>query len=203
MSRILALAMAVTVSAAAADGPMSLSVERASGDMWTAVDASTVFRGGDEIRFRLRSTEPGFLYILNETGKGERSWIYPPPGDLHGNRVEAGQEYTIPAGDAAFRVADQPGYDSLYYILTSVRLPGLPSAVPPIERPPANKTLLPRCNEGTLRSRGVCTDGNAGTRPVLDSRRIDTLQQLMGPGVRTGAAQTGKLYIYELRLAHR
>lgn len=203
MSRITALAILFPLLLAGSDSPIALSVERATGDRWDTVDSSTVFRGGDEIRFRLRSTEPGYLYILNETAKGERSWIYPPPGDPTGNRIEAERDYTIPQGNASFRVSEKPGYESLYYVLTSVRLPGLPSATPPVERPPSPNTLIPRCHEGTLRARGVCMDGAAGARPVQDTGRIETIQQLLGSGARSGAAKTGKLFIYELRLAHR
>lgn len=176
-------------------GPLSITVERARGDAWDAVDPAIVFKAGDEIRFRLRSSEPGFLYILNETGTGERMWIFPGAGSATENRVEPDREYTIPSGDAAFRVADQPGYDIVYYILTSVRLPSLPSAMPPPERPPSKSSLLPRCNESSLRARGVCMDSSAGTRRVQDRRKVDTLSQLIG--------SSGKIFIYELRLAHR
>ncbi len=201
----LALCVAWIALAGAADGPISLSIERAAGEKWNAVDSAIVFQGGDEVRFRFRSTEAGYLYILNESARGERSWIYPRPDDPAGNRIEADRDYIIPPGDAAFRVADEPGYDSLYYILTSVRLPGLPSAMPPVERPPARNTLIPRCSEGTLRARGLCMDNSAGARPVQDARRIETIQRLMRPDAtaRTGRGESGKLYIYELRLAHR
>ena len=180
---------------AADSGPMAISVERARGESWEPVDASVVFKGGDEIRFRLRSSEPGFLYILNETGTGERMWIYPAAGSATENRIEPGRDYTIPAGDAAFRVADQPGYDSVYYILTSVRLPSLPSALPPPERTPSKSSLIPRCSESSLRARGLCMDGSAGTRRVQDARKLESISQLI--------RSSGRIHIYELRVAHR
>lgn len=219
MSRVRAACPALFVFAllapaepSSSGGPISLLVERASGDEWKQVNASVVFDAGDEIRFRFRSSEPGYLYVLNETGRGERAWLFPPAGAPTENRIEAGQQYTLPAGDAAFRVADQPGYDSVYYILTSVRLPSLPSAVPPIPRPPDRGSLLPRCREGTLRARGVCMDQSAGARRVQDRRRIETIAQLFRAASPRDADQrhspegvhaSGKIYIYELRLAHR
>ena len=195
VSREFALFFTIVAAWAAETEPMSITVERARADAWDPVDASIVFKGGDEIRFRLRSSEAGYLYILNETASGERMWIFPAAGSATENRLEPGRDYTIPAGDAAFRVADQPGYDSVYYILTSVRLPSMPSALPPPERAPSKSSLIPRCKETTLRARGLCMDSSAGTRRVQDAQKRESIAQL----IRT----SGKFHIYELRLAHR
>ena len=194
MQFVLLLA-AVATAWPADSGPLSIGVERARGDAWDSVDASIVFKGGDEIRFRLRTSEPGFLYILNESGTGERMWIFPLAGNPTENRIEPDRDYTIPSGDAAFRVADQPGYDAIYYILTSVRLPSLPSAMPPPERAPSKSSLIPRCSESSLRARGLCMDSSAGTRLVQDPRKLESISQLI--------RSSGKVHIYELRLAHR
>jgi hypothetical protein len=174
-------------------GPVTVTIERARGDDWQQTDPSLVFDGGDQIRFRVRSSEPGYLYILNETIRGERQWLFPTAGDPAGNRLERGRDYMVPETNAVFTVARQPGFESVYFILTTVRLPSLPSAAPAPETPPAENTLLPRCNEGSLRARGVCIDTNAGSRTVRDRRRIEQL---------TGSA-VGKIFITELRLAHK
>jgi hypothetical protein len=184
-------ALAATVAFAA--DPLIITVERARGEQWERTEPSIVFSGGDEIRFRVRSAEAGYLYILNETVRGERLWLYPVAGDPAGNQITAGREYTIPESNASWTVAAQPGFESVYFILTTVRLPSLPAAAPPAEKAPSRNTLLPRCNEGSLRARGVCLDDTAGMRSVEDRRRIE---QLIG-------STSGRIWIQELRLAHK
>ena len=92
------LLAAVATAWSADSGPLSIAVERARGEAWDAVDPSIVFDRGDEIRFRLRTSEPGFLYILNETGTGERMWIFPGAGNPTENRIEPDREYTHSVG---------------------------------------------------------------------------------------------------------
>lgn len=192
MFRLLSFVLA-SACFAADSNPVTVLLERAQGENWLRTEPSVVFSGGDEIRFRVRSGEPGFLYILNETVRGERLWLFPTAGDPSGNQMEAGREITIPSASASFTVAQQPGFESVYFILTTVRLPSLPSAAPPPERPATKSTLLPRCSESSLRARGLCMDGNAGTRSVQDRHRIE---QLIGTA-------SGKIWIQELRLAHK
>jgi hypothetical protein len=194
--RCLSCALVLAMTAFAGDPQaFSVLVERVSGQSWNLADPATIFRAGDEIRFRVRSSEPGFLYILNESERGLRTWIYPPAGAATENRIDNGREYVVPNGEAAFRVGEQPGYDSVYYVLTSVRLPSLPSALPPTERTASKSSLLPRCADGSLRARGLCTDQNAGARRVEPNRQPEWVAKLI--------PLAGKIFIYELRLAHR
>jgi hypothetical protein len=193
------LLAATSILTAAPDTPLTVTVERASGEQWRPVDAATVFKAGEEVRFRIRPGFAGYIYVLNETAAGERMWIFPPASAPRSNSVVADRDYVFPDGDGALQIPDRAGYDFVYVILTSVRLPAMPPVPPRIERPVKN-TLLPRCKEGPLRARGVCLDETAGARPVDDPKRVESITKMVRGD---DARSAGQIVVHELRLAHR
>jgi hypothetical protein len=188
--------------------PFQVLVDLNSERGWQHVDAATVFTAGQEIRFRIRSAIPGYVYLLDETPLGEQNWIYPEPeGTVR--RLLANREYTIPA-HGVYRVSAQPGYDILYWVVSPVRLSAVPQLPLRPQRRPAGK-LLPRCQDSVLRARGLCTDEQAGSaRPAQSATAAELAKQIAGgtgsePG-QDGAAvltSSGNVVIYEMRLAHK
>jgi hypothetical protein len=214
-SALATLAGAAFVCRGAGAEPFTVFIDLSTDQGWQSVDAATVFSGGQEIRFRVRSATPGYLYLLDETPLGEQNWIYPEPDGLV-RRMQPGREQIVPP-DGSYRVATQPGYDILYWVVSPVRL----SAVPQLPvRPPRRSTskLLPRCKESILRARGLCVDNDAaGAKPAQSPEAVELSRQIAGAAAaeskanaaesRTpGAAvltSSGNVVVYEMRLAHK
>jgi Domain of unknown function (DUF4384) len=210
-------ALALFLSRAAAADTFraaQIEVEAWRGETWQAVDSQTVFHAGDRVRFRFRVSSPGHLYVLNISENGDGSWLFPTPGKGQSSRVEAGTSYTIPADNAWFVIGGNPGYDVTYWIVTPTSV-NVQSPDTPVSKP---STLVPRCQEGPLRARGLCLDADAGARPLDKSRRLPiewkgsapSLQSRelkfesaeRGTTVRAPASAEGAM-IYEFRIAHQ
>ena len=206
---LIALAGAPLVCRAAETEPFTVLVDLNGEHGWQQVDASTVFRAGQDIRFRIRSAAGGYVYLLDETPLGEQTWIYPEPDGII-RRMQPRREYTVPA-DGSYRVSAQPGYDILYWVVS----PGRLSAVPQLpvrqqQRRPTGK-LLPRCQQSVLRARGLCIDEQAGTaRPAQSATAAELTKQIAGAAdgqpKESGAAvliSSGNVVVYEMWLAHK
>jgi Domain of unknown function (DUF4384) len=148
---------------------LQLAVQCSKQDQWRTVDAQSVFKQGDRIRFRFRTSLPGYLYILNHSSGGQVSWLYPPPGNSS-NRVEAGREIIIPASDGSYAIGGPPGFDTLYWILRSTRF-----EVPDLNagQLDAPSTLISRCREEE-RQEIACLDKNAGPKPLENPNKLET-----------------------------
>ncbi|MDQ6664163.1 MAG: DUF4384 domain-containing protein, partial [Acidobacteriota bacterium] len=107
-------------------------IERSRGDEWQVVNPRTVFAANDEIRFRFRSSSPGFLYVLNQTATGAHMWLYPSPQAGANNKIEANREYLIPATEGVFRIPPTPGNDTVYWMVARESLGELPPAIQPL-----------------------------------------------------------------------
>ncbi len=75
------------------------------------------FKSGDAVRLHIKSSSPVYSYIALIGSSGKRAVLYPQPGSLEDNRLEAGKEYVVPPhGQITFD--DNPGTERLYVILT-------------------------------------------------------------------------------------
>src|ERR1700758_3693679 len=72
---------------------MAVTVEQRIADTWKPVNSQTVFHAKDDIRFRLQSRMPGYLYVLNHASGGDQSWLYPRPEHQTSNQIEANKSY--------------------------------------------------------------------------------------------------------------
>jgi hypothetical protein len=195
---------------------IEVTVERNEGGVWKSVEPSLVFSSGDLVRFRFKSNFSGYLYVTNYGTSGAAEKLFPRHDTGTENRVLRAQAYTVPATNTAFRIAGPPGYDSVYWLVSAVKLDGGPMSAmpaPPDAKPPV---LIPRCDSVTLRARGLCLDPEAGPKQVTARDTVpDALEPLKGMTPRqltviqnqnqsvlsADGALAGPL-LYEFRLAH-
>jgi hypothetical protein len=191
-------------------GRIEVVLERKDGAQWTAVDARTVLNSGDRIRFRFRSTLPGWLYVHYAGSGGETGLLLPQKNEI-GHRVIGGESYQVPAGAGSYAVAGPPGFDVLYWVLSPKPVPAESLLPPSAKRAP--RTLIPRCR-GQVSSEMACLDDRAGPAAVEASQleplrrsslRARELRIETESGVSTiePADRSTGIIIYEFRLAHR
>jgi hypothetical protein len=161
---------------------MELVLERLDRDTWRAIDPGLVLAQGDRVRFKFRTNFDGYLYVMNQSTSGTYEQLFPRDETGQDNRIDASKEYQVPATSAAFRIAGPAGYETVYWLVTPARLT---DAAPRYSPPPAIKaappTLIPRCDDTILKSRGDCVDPSAG--PKLVPRGEPLPQNLTGPGL--------------------
>ena len=142
---------------------IEIRLERLDGETWRAVDPGHVLDQGDRVRFRFQSNFDGYLYVTNHSTSGKYEQLFPREETGQDNRIAAGREYQVPATAAAFRIAGPPGHETVYWLVSPVRLAeGPPRLGPPQPLP----KLIPRCDDTLLRARGDCIDTSAGPRLV-------------------------------------
>ena len=197
---------------------MELILERLDKDTWHQIDPGLVLAQGDRVRFKFRTNFDGYLYVMNQSTSGKYEQLFPREETGQDNRISASREYQVPATSAAFRIAGPAGHEIVYWLVSPARLTeGAPYNPHPEPRPPS-PTLVPRCDETILRSRGDCVDSSAG--PKLVPRDTEIPQNLTAQGAGSGQRDllfmrqkntavissmeplTGPV-IYEFRLAHR
>jgi hypothetical protein len=198
---------------------MELVLERLDRDTWRAIDPGLVLAQGDRVRFKFRTNFDGYLYVMNQSTSGTYEQLFPRDETGRDNRISASREYQVPATSAAFRIAGPAGYETVYWLVAPARLTdSVPRSQPPPAAKAAPPTLIPRCDDTILKSRGDCVDPSAG--PKLVPRGEALPQNLTGPGI--GREQRDLLFlrqnntavisspvplagpvIYEYRLAHR
>jgi hypothetical protein len=198
---------------------MELVLERLDRETWHAIDPGLVLAQGDRVRFKFRTNFDGFLYVMNQSTSGTYEQLFPRQETGHDNAIAASREYQVPATSAAFRIAGPAGFETVYWLVTPARLN---DTAPRYQPPPATKaappTLIPRCDDTILKSRGDCVDPSAG--PKLVPRDEPLPQNLTAPEI--GREPRDLLFlrqkntavisspvplagpvIYEFRLAHR
>ncbi len=198
---------------------MELVLERLDRDTWRTIDPGLVLAQGDRVRFKFRTNFDGFLYVMNQSTSGTYEQLFPRQETGQDNRISASKEYQVPATSAAFRIAGPAGFETVYWLVTPARLN---DTAPHYQPPPALKaappTLIPRCDDTILKSRGDCVDPSAG--PKLVPRGEPLPQNLIAPGI--GREQRDLLFlrqkntavisspvplagpvIYQFRLAHK
>ena len=203
-------------TAVTANAKLSIEVvvEKQKGDDWERVNPQTVFHAGEDIRFRYRATQGGYLYVLNSSSDKKTSWIFPRANSAERSRVEPGVEYIIPTGRGAFEVAGSPGFDVTYWILSPTPIDSTQSFVPTSGNPVS--TLQPRCRSEVLKSRGLCVDERAGPHSVddpvnlpvhppendkLHSRDLKFKSQ-EGTTQISGVTHQSDVIVYEFTIAH-
>ncbi len=196
---------------------MEIVLERLDGSAWHAIDPGLVLAQGDRVRFRFRTNFDGYLYVMNQSTSGKYEQLFPREETGQDNRVAGNKDYQVPATSSAFRIAGPPGFEVVYWLVTPARLTdGVPHIGSPAG-PTRPLTLLPRCDETLLKSRGDCIDHSAGPKLVPRGEALpDNLSQAAGQTPRdlvfmqqkdtaviaSSAPLTGPV-IYEFRLAHR
>ena len=147
---------------------LEITIEKREAGAWKIMDPGHVFSDGDQLRFRFKSNQPGFLYVINEGTSGEQSTLFPSEQTGANNKIEPGHEYLSPSTSGAFRVTGPKGYDTVYWVLSPVRI-GEPAKYRPLPPPPAPgkvpANLTPRCDDVVLKARGECVDSGAGLKP--------------------------------------
>ena len=158
----------LVVAALAAQQRVEVTLERRETGIWKSADPGHVFANGDQVRFRFKSNFAGFLYVVNEGTSGEQSTLFPSETAGTDNKIEPGREYIVPATSGAFRITGPKGYDTVYWVLSPVRI-GEPAKYKPLPPPPAPNqvpaNLTPRCDDTVLKARGECVDSRAGLKP--------------------------------------
>jgi hypothetical protein len=196
---------------------MEIQLERLDGSAWKTIDPGLVLQQGDRVRFRFRTNFDGFLYVMNQSMSGKYEQLFPREETGQDNRVTANKEYQVPSTSTAFRIAGPAGHEVVYWLVSPARLTeGVPRVgTPSGEGKPL--TLIPRCDDAMLRSRGDCIDTSAGPKLVPRGEQVpDNLSAAAEQGKRdllfmrqkdtAVIASTEPLtgpVIYEFRLAHR
>lgn len=203
-----------------AKGPqwMDIVLERNDSGAWRPVDSGLVLNRDDLVRFRFHTNFQGYLYVINAGTSGVRSLLFPVEETGMKNQFASGKDYSVPATEAAFKVAGPPGHDIVYWLVSPVPLSEDPvAALMREEGAPRSATLIPRCNDSIFRARGQCVDSSAGPRnlasdeslpdavsslPNIRKRDLVIVQGDQGARVSAPESLKGPV-IYEFRLAHR
>jgi hypothetical protein len=195
---------------------MRIVLEQQTGATFRIVSPHHVFKTGDMVRFRVRSSSDGFLYVSNRGASGKYSQLFPAKGADSDNRLEHGRDYRIPsAARSWFRIEKPAGYETVFFTFTYAPLarknnvaPVFPKAVPqaaPVE-------LIPRCDDAMFRARGECLDLSAGPSAVppgtLEGSDATTPRDVIivpGPDISVvSPTEPGETpIVYEFRIAHR
>lgn len=199
----------------AAQQRVEITLERREAGAWKISDPGHVFANGDQVRFRFKSNTAGYLYVINEGTSGETATLFPSAETGTDNKIEAGRDYYIPGNQGAFKLTGPAGYDTVYWIVSPVRLGHETPQYKPLPPPPAPgaapPNLRPRCDDAIWRARGECVDSEAGLKkndvPGLRSRELLFLRKDQGsvvaaPAPAPGAENPGP-FTYQFRLAHR
>ena len=101
---------------------LEITIEKRDTGAWKTMDPGHVFQDGDQLRFRFKSNQPGFLYVINEGTSGDQSTLFPSEQAGTNNKIEPGREYIIPSTSGAFRIVGPKGYDTVYWVLSPVRI---------------------------------------------------------------------------------
>jgi hypothetical protein len=197
-----------------ASGEIELKLELRRGGQWQSMDVHTVFRNKDQIRFKFRTSFPGYLKVVNQSSDGQTSSLFPFGDSKQPSAVEANVNYEIPGANGSFVVGGKPGFDLTEWVVSSVPLTGdwQPAA---FSGEPS--TLLPKCQDGELKGRKSCLDNHAGPAPISSSRDQSLRSSPDAPLIardlnfhsRDLAALISvpdisrKTVVYEFRVAHR
>src|SRR6267142_1937786 len=107
---------------------LKLSIELKRGQGVKMVSPQTTFLTGDEIRLHFSANFDGYVYALNETPSGKTVVLFPTEEAGTYNRVQAGQDYTIPATDGWFRFVGEAGLERIHMIASAHPIPEIGGA---------------------------------------------------------------------------
>lgn len=199
-----------------------ITVERETPQGWQVIDPALVLDSGTRLRFRFKSSFPGYLYVMNQGTSGAYLTVFPGPDSGVDNRVDAGQEILVPQTEGVFRLTGPSGYDVLYWVLAPARwAAGANSNYRPLPAPPRPgsklSSLTPRCDDSVFRARGDCVDLDAGVQKVEKPEQLPSnVSQAPGLQARDLTFEKGKEVsivkvpvkptgpvVYEMRIAHK
>ena len=211
-----------TSKAPEAAAQIQITVERETTQGWEVVNPAQVLESGTRLRFRFKSTFPGYLYLMNQGSSGAYQTVFPASDSGVDNRVEPDKEIIVPQTEGLFRLSGPSGYDVLYWVVAPTRWPaGSNATYRPLSAPPAPgsklSSLTPRCDDSTFRARGECVDLDAGLQKVDKPERLPSaVSQAPGLQARDLIFEKGKEVsvvkvpsrpngpvVYEMRLAHK
>lgn len=160
-------------AALAAEQRVEVTLERRDAGTWKSADPDHVFAFGDQVRFRFKSNFSGFLYVVNEGTSGDATQ-FPSTEAGTDNRVEAGREYLIPGNQGAFRLTGPVGFDTVYWIISPVRLGSEAPKHEPLPAPPAPgaapPNMQPRCDDAILPAPALANSFSLGRKNAWPSR---------------------------------
>ena len=113
---------------ATAVGRLAVSL-LAKGGGFRQTDLHHRFRTGESFQFIVSSNQDGWLYILHRSPRGEPQLLWPRVNSgetlthLDPNRVQAGQEMSVPASPGRFTFDDEVGNEYFYVVIRSTRQP--------------------------------------------------------------------------------
>jgi hypothetical protein len=183
---------------------VEILIEQQEAEQWKQVDSRTVFKPGDEIRFRFQSTMTGYVYVVNRSPSGDYRRLFPTGETGRLNQIEANRGYTVPASDGSFVIPPNPGFETIFWVLSPTPMEedlivrSLPGK--------SKSTLIPKCDPGTLNARGTCIDSSAGARAPPKGSGL-TSRDLRPDGAPEAAAVRfvglqDRTLVYEFWIAH-
>jgi hypothetical protein len=199
---------------------IEIVVERNAGQRWLEIDPRLVLDRDDRLRFRVKSSFEGFLYVTYQSTSGKYDVLFPGQATGQQNKIQPGKEYIVPQTSGSFRVVDPPGQEIVYFLMSPVELASPPRAggnPGAGDKPRSAPTAVPRCDDATLRTRGDCIDVSAGPKPVGDtsalpsgmaglpnlrSRELNMKLDQNTSVISSAEAVTGPV-VYEVRLSHK
>jgi hypothetical protein len=198
---------------------ISIVLEKKSGDTVQTVDPGHVFDSGDTVRFRLRPSVDGYLYVLDLNTSGKYDILFPREQTGTDNGIQHGRDYLIPATQGWFQIAGPPGHEKLYFVLSPIALTvgqmqNRATSLPPQGTAPSS--MRPRCNDGIFKARGECVDSDAGPKTVDPGETLPRELSTMNNGASrdlkftntdqgstvTSSAPLQGPVVYEFLLAH-
>lgn len=107
------------VAPAVAESTMEVALyRRTPGGDAERVGTDFVFRSGDAVRFGVKASRDGFLYLLMKGSSGRSAVIYPDKRIARGQHsIKAGQEVLVP-GSLWFEFDRKPGTEVVYAMFT-------------------------------------------------------------------------------------
>jgi hypothetical protein len=198
------------------DVQMRIVLEQQAGSAVRIVSPQHVFKTGDMVRFRVRASSDGYLYVSNRAASGKYSELFPPTGAAGNNRLEHGRDYRIPsAARSWFRIDEPAGYETVFFTFTYSPLLNRNNITPAFSKPTLQTVpaeLTPRCDDAMFRARGECLDINAGPSAVppgtlegSDALTPRDITIVPGPDISVVSPATpgDAPIVYEFRIAHR
>lgn len=198
---------------------ISITLEKKSGDTVQTVDPGHVFDTGDTVRFRLRPSVDGYLYVLDLNTSGKYDVLFPRAQTGTDNGIQHGRDYLIPATQGWFQISGPAGHEKLYFVLSPIALTMGQMQSHAANLPPqgtAPSTMRPRCNDGIFKARGECVDSDAGPKTVDPGETLPRDLSVMNNGASrdlkftntdqgstvTSSAPLQGPVVYEFLLAH-
>jgi len=197
---------------------LDVVLEKLDHGTWKDVSPLTVLQQGEQIRFRLSPSFPGYLYAYNRGSDGTTEMLFPLASSTASNKMDPGASYHVPSGSAqSYTVEGKPGFDVVYFMVSPVSLGErkFPTSYDDFQV----RTMVPRCKED--QPVNSCLDPRAGAHSVTMSapgltqkdgaqkQEANTLKarelrlSTTGETSRVETLEGQGLFVYEFRLAHK